>query len=149
LQEAKKEVDLFALFFDERYERTPLLFCQVLHVEKHYENITGVEIPVFERVTFREVPFFLFDTPVWLDAAIVKLRALIVFREMLGIAEEKRRALEKELREVSIRVNLFEKILIPRIEENIKKIKIFLGDQELAAISRAKMAKKKIEEGVR
>jgi len=43
-------------------------------------------------------------------------------------------------------VNLFEKILIPRAKKNIKKIKVFLGDQELAAVSRAKVAKNKIEQ---
>ena len=56
-------------------------------------------------------------------------------------AAEKKAALEKELREVSIRVNLFEKILIPRALSNIKKIKVFLGDQQLAAVSQAKVAK--------
>ncbi len=55
-------------------------------------------------------------------------------------------ALEKEWREVSIRVNLFEKVLIPRCQKNIKKIKVFLGDQQLAAVSQAKVAKGKIEE---
>jgi len=60
------------------------------------------------------------------------------------IAEEKKQALEKELREVSIRVNLFEKILIPRAIDNIKKIKVFLGDQQLGAVSQAKVAKGKI-----
>ena len=64
----------------------------------------------------------------------------------IKIAQEKKIALEKELREVSIRVNLFEKILIPRALKNIKKIKIFLGDQQLAAVSQAKVAKRKIEE---
>jgi V/A-type H+/Na+-transporting ATPase subunit D len=149
MQKAKEEVEAFALLFDQKYGRTPLLYCQVLHVEKHYENFTGVEIPVFERVTFRQEPFFLFDSPPWLDVVITKLRAMIVFKEMLGVLGERKRALEKELREVSIRVNLFEKVLIPRILGNIKKIKIFLGDQELAAISRAKVAKKKIEGSIR
>jgi V/A-type H+-transporting ATPase subunit D len=35
--------------------------------------------------------------------------------------------------------------LIPRAEANIRKIKVFLGDQLLAAVSRAKVAKSKIE----
>jgi V/A-type H+-transporting ATPase subunit D len=61
------------------------------------------------------------------------------------VTNEQRQALEKEWREVSIRVNLFEKILIPRAVENIRKIKVFLGDQQLAAVSRAKVAKTKIE----
>jgi V/A-type H+/Na+-transporting ATPase subunit D len=148
-EEAKNEVEIFATLLDERYERSPLFFCQILHVEKHYENVAGVELSVFEKVTFREIPFFLFDTPIWFDSAIRKLRHLITLREMLSVFEEKRRALEKELRDVSIRVNLFEKILVPRIKKNIKKIKVFLGDQELAAISRAKMAKKKIEGALR
>ena len=47
---------------------------------------------------------------------------------------------------MSIRVNLFEKILIPRALRNIKKIKVFLGDQQLAAVSQAKVAKAKIED---
>jgi V/A-type H+-transporting ATPase subunit D len=41
-------------------------------------------------------------------------------------------------------VNLFEKILIPRAQQNIKKIKIFLGDQLLAAVCQAKVSKQKI-----
>ena len=56
----------------------------------------------------------------------------------------KKKLLEKELNEVSIRVNLFEKIMIPRTEKNIKKIRIFLGDQQLSAVSQAKASKRKI-----
>lgn len=72
------------------------------------------------------------------------LRELATAKEKANIAEEKKRALEKELREVSIRVNLFEKVLIPRAMENIKKIRIFLGDQQLAGVAQAKVAKRKI-----
>jgi V/A-type H+-transporting ATPase subunit D len=35
--------------------------------------------------------------------------------------------------------------LIPRSTENIKKIRVFLGDQQLAAVSQAKVAKAKIQ----
>lgn len=86
----------------------------------------------------------MFDSPVWADRATELVRELATQREKVHIAEEKRRALEKELREVSIRVNLFEKILIPRSQENIKKIRIFLGDQQLSAVAQAKVAKRKI-----
>ena len=96
------------------------------------------------RSFFEPATYSLFDTPLWFESAIQGLRELITAREKIKIAEEKKRALEKELRDVSIRVNLFEKILIPRSLENIKKITIFLGDQQLAAVSQAKVAKKKI-----
>jgi V/A-type H+-transporting ATPase subunit D len=119
---------------------------RVKQIFKHDENIAGVEVPYFESVEFEELSYNLFETPPWVDAAIIGLRKLSELRIHIGIVEEQKRALEKELREVSIRVNLFEKILIPRSKESIKKIKIFLGDQQLTAVSQAKAAKGKIEE---
>ncbi len=121
------------------------LDLKVKELKRGHENIAGVEVPYFESITFEKVEYSLFATPPWLDSAIVGLQALIEARLKIDIAEDKKRALEKELRQVSIRVNLFEKILIPRATQNIKKIKIFLGDQQLAAVSRAKVAKEKIE----
>ena len=117
---------------------------KIIQVERIQENIAGVEIPAFGKIVFEPATYSLFDTPLWFESAIQGLKELITTREKIKIAEEKKRALEKELREVSIRVNLFEKILIPRSLENIKKITIFLGDQQLAAVSQAKVAKKKI-----
>ena len=72
------------------------------------------------------------------------MRELRTKKIAVVVAQERKLALEKELREVSIRVNLFEKILIPRAKANIRKIKIFLGDQQLSAVSQAKVAKGKI-----
>jgi V/A-type H+/Na+-transporting ATPase subunit D len=125
----------------------PDLFSAVkVHdVELTRENVAGVDIPLFERIHFDPATYSLFDTPVWFESAILGIKELITIREKIKISKEKKHALEKELREVSIRVNLFEKILIPRSLENIKKIKIFLGDQQLAAVSQAKVAKKIIQ----
>ncbi|NGX42546.1 MAG: V-type ATP synthase subunit D [Chlamydiae bacterium] len=120
-------------------------FGKISAVKKRYDNIAGVEIPYFESITFEEIDYNLYDTPPWLDTIILDLRSLAEAKVRVVIAEEKKRALEKELRLVSIRVNLFEKVLIPRAQKNIRKIKVFLGDQELAGVSRAKVAKRKIE----
>lgn len=139
------QIEKFTPFLLEKVACDVVQYADVLHVKKTYENIAGVEIPIFQQVVFREPDYFLFDTPVWTDRATEMLRDLVTAREKITIAEEKRRALEKELREVSIRVNLFEKILIPRSQINIKKIKIFLGDQQLAAVAQAKVAKGKLQ----
>lgn len=117
---------------------------QIKKVHQCFENIAGVEIPHFVKVEFVEYSYALFDTPFWTDAALIELRKLVESKARVGVAKQKKEALEKELREVSIRVNLFEKILIPRALRNLKKIKIFLGDQQLAAVSQAKIAKTKI-----
>ncbi len=137
-------VRAFAPFLVEKVSVNIPLYADVLHVKKRYENVAGVEIPIFDQIVFREPEYFLFDTPEWTEQATEMLRELVTAREKIHIAHEKKRALEKELREVSIRVNLFEKVLIPRSQENIKKIRIFLGDQQLSAVAQAKVAKQKI-----
>lgn len=142
----RSSVEAFSPFLLEKVACNLMQYADVVLVKKTYENVAGVEIPIFEKIVFRESDYFLFDTPVWTDRATELLRDLATGREKINIAEEKKRALEKELREVSIRVNLFEKILIPRSVENIKKIRIFLGDQQLAAVAQAKVAKQKIAE---
>ena len=119
--------------------------ARIQRVDKHYENIAGVEIPLLEGILFEEFDYNLFDNPPWVDGTVGVLRGQVQASTCLEIAEEKCKALEHELREVSIRVNLFEKILIPRTLDNITRIKVFLGDQQLAAVAQAKVAKTKIE----
>jgi V/A-type H+-transporting ATPase subunit D len=119
--------------------------AKVASIDKHYENVAGVEVPIFNSIIFEDFVYDLFDTPPWVDLLVLGLRSLIEVIEKIKVVKLKKAALEKELREVSIRVNLFEKILIPRALVNIKKIKVFLGDQELASVGRAKVAKGKVE----
>jgi V/A-type H+/Na+-transporting ATPase subunit D len=143
--EKRKQVESFSSLLATKTTIDPLQAVRIKTLHKRYENIAGVEVPYYEGLDFEEFTYSLFETPPWVDAAIVELRALTELREHIKVTEEQRQALEKEWREVSIRVNLFEKILIPRAVENIRKIKVFLGDQQLAAVSRAKVAKTKIE----
>lgn len=124
----------------------PLQAAKILKVGKRYENIAGVEVPYYEGVTFAEFYYPLVDTPPWIDGIIIGLKKLAELHAEIGVIKEKKEALESELRNVSVRVNLFEKILIPRSEKNIKKIKVFLGDQQLAAVGQVKVAKIKIQQ---
>ncbi|MCH9608955.1 MAG: V-type ATP synthase subunit D [Chlamydiales bacterium] len=119
--------------------------AEIERIDKRYENVAGVDIPIFEKVVFKPLGYALFSTPPWLDGALSLLQKMVESKAAVMIGEEKLIALEKELREVSIRVNLFEKNLIPKALQNIKRIKVFLGDQELAAVGQAKVAKNKIE----
>lgn len=124
----------------------PTEAAKVKKVKKHYENIAGVEVPYYEGIEFVDFTYSLMETPPWIDGVIASLRKIAETQAEVQIAHEKYLAIEKEWREVSIRVNLFEKRLIPEAKENIKQIKVFLGDLQLAAVSQAKVAKKKIEE---
>lgn len=109
------------------------------------ENIAGVDVRVFKDLKFKPFSYSFFIKPVWVDRAYEELRAIVVEREKLKIIRERMKLLSEELRQTSIKVNLFEKRMIPECRENIRKIKIFLGDQEVAAICNAKIAKGKLK----
>jgi V/A-type H+-transporting ATPase subunit D len=141
---AEERVSKFSPLLTDRRISDIFSATKIDRVETAHENIAGVDIPVFKDIFFEPAVYSLFDTPLWFESAILRIKELIGVREKIRVMEEKKRALERELRDVSIRVNLFEKILIPRAQESIKKIRIFLGDQQLAAVSQSKVAKKKI-----
>lgn len=145
-QQVRKEISHYSMLLTEKISIDVMQGGKVVKVNKRYENVAGIEVPYFENIVFEDFTYSLFDTPPWVDTVIVGLRDIIIAQARTQIAQEKKAVLENELRLVSIRVNLFEKILIPRSKRNIKKIKVFLGDQQLAAVSQAKVAKAKIEE---
>ena len=60
--------------------------------------------------------------------------------------EEQVRLLSQELRVTTQRVNLFEKVKIPETKANIKKITVYLGDEQVAAVVRSKISKKKLQQ---
>lgn len=122
-------------------------YLQIESVLTETDNIAGVETLEFKAVVFKEAAYSLFATPAWLDLAVAALRQLIEVREELKVLRRKEALLKEELRTTTQRVNLFEKKLIPELKENIRKIKIFLGDEEIAAVGRAKLAKAKITAG--
>lgn len=107
-------------------------------------NIAGVDIPVFEKIEFEEEEYDLFLTPLWVDTAIVSLRKFIALLEEKKVLNKQLEILTGELRITNQRVNLFEKVKIPECGENIRRIRIYLGDQQASAVGRSKIAKKKI-----
>jgi len=124
-------------------------YIQVQEIERSFGNIAGVTIPIFGGITFVEETPDLFETAAWVDSGIELLRQLIRLRVERQIVEEQHRLLSAELRTTSQRVNLFEKVKIPECRENIRVIRIFMGDQQTAAVARSKIAKGKSVEKVR
>jgi len=60
---------------------------------------------------------------------------------------EQNRLLSRELMTTTQRVNLFEKVKIPECRENIRRIRIYIGDMDTSGVARSKIAKKKTLEG--
>ena len=110
------------------------------------ENIAGIAIPTFDRVEFEPADWDLFDTEWYVDDAVQALKDAVSLREAYKVLEEQHRLLSAELRSTSQRVNLFEKVKIPECKENIRRIRIMLGDLDTSAVARSKIAKKKSQE---
>ncbi len=109
-------------------------------------NIAGVVIPIYKGIETRRAPVDLLATPAWLDDAGDAIVKALEFDAEKKVLEEQRRLINEELRTTSQRVNLFEKVKIPECKENIRVIRIHLGDESTAAVARGKIAKRRSAE---
>jgi len=122
---------------------------RITSIETGEGNIAGVSIPLFKSAEFEVKHYELIRTPLWLDIAVEKLRQVLLLDLEAQIVEEQRRRLGHELRVTTQRVNLFEKVKIPETRGNIKKIQVYLGDQQTAAVVRGKIAKRGLAKAVK
>ena len=107
-------------------------------------NIAGVTIPVFIDAKFEKKEYDLFETPLWVDRAVIVVEQLATLQIERRILDEQKELLHRELQVTIQRINLFDKVKIPECRENIRKIQIYLGDQQANAVARGKIAKGKI-----
>ncbi len=134
--------DWIAVFGDS-FELKPE-WIEIRAIRRGEGNIAGIRIPVFESVDFVETRYDLYLTPLWIDKAIVKMKEVIALDMEIKVLNEQIAVLSRELRTATQRVNLFEKVKIPETREIIKKISIYLGDQQTSEVVRGKIAKKKL-----
>ena len=109
-------------------------------------NVAGVEIPVFDGIDTEVADIDLWATPAWVDDAVAALTAILALQSERKILQRQRELITAELITTSQRVNLFEKVKIPESRENIRVIKIALGDEQTAAVTRGKIAKARTPE---
>ena len=103
-------------------------------------------LPVLSDVHFSREEYDFYVTPFWVDKAVEDLRLFVMAIIEVEVIKKQLAVLEHELRITTQRVNLFEKIKIPECLDNIRKIRIYLGDQQANAVGISKVAKKKIEQ---
>jgi V/A-type H+/Na+-transporting ATPase subunit D len=140
-QEARAKLSSWIQLFSEPIDLAP--YAELETLKTSHGNIAGVSIPVLDDLVFKQVPINLFETDPWTDEGVAVLKQLTRLRVERQILEEQHRLLGEELRTTTQRVNLFEKVKIPEAKENIRVIRIFMGDQQTAAVARSKIAKGK------
>lgn len=143
--ELEKEFQVWIAVFGEEEAFKPEMVT-VRNIRKGVGNIAGVTIPVYEGADFSRGDYDLYSTPLWIDMAADRMEKALSLDLEADVLDEQVRLLSKELRTTSQRVNLFEKVKIPEAKSNIKKISVYLGDQQVSEVVRSKISKKKIDQ---
>ena len=142
-EKLKTDMNSWIAVFGEEIDFTELLVLKDIQTDNG--NIAGIEIPIFKNIELEILDYDLFVLPFWVDKALISLQALLSLEAEIKILKKQKELLNNELRLTSQRVNLFEKVKIPEAQNNIRTIKIYLGDQQTAAVVRGKISKNKIE----
>jgi V/A-type H+-transporting ATPase subunit D len=143
-QEALAQLAGLLLFFSSSEETEKFAsLVEVKTIVTSSINIAGITIPVFDKVEFADISWDLLNTPWHTDDCVAALKESLSLRAEGKVLEKQYQLLLAELTTTTQRVNLFEKVKIPECKENIRRIKIQLGDMETSAVARSKIAKSK------
>ena len=140
----RSEVSAWISLFTENVGLEDLVRIRDIDIQP--TNIAGVTVDRLKNLSFESLAPDFASTPPWVDSGLQRIKDLIRFRIQEDLVSRELDILTRELRTATQRVNLFEKIKIPACRENIRTIRIALGEEQTAAIARAKLAKSKGQE---
>jgi len=119
-------------------------YARVQEVVTRPDDVAGVTVPQLDEVRFQPGEPSLLATPLGFDDAVAVLRAAARHRAQARVLEQQHELLAQELARTSQRINLYDEVLIPQARRNIRRLRVYLGDQRIAAVCRAKLAKTKV-----
>ena len=127
-----EDIDLHSLF-------------ELKEIKTAIGNIAGSDIELFEGVVFENKEYDYMQYPLWVDRGLVVVKQIMELKAEQKILHKQQEVIKEELRVTIQRINLFDKVMIPKSKDNIRKIKIYLGDMDTASVVRGKIAKNKVE----
>ena len=130
---ANEEVDLIGL-------------VRLTKVHLGSENLVGTPLPVLSQTELAVRPYSFMALPHWVDNVVAALKKMLELQTLLKVNEQRLSLLDAATKTITQRVNLFDKVLIPRTKTNIKRIKTYLSDELMASVVRSKIAKRKQQE---
>ena len=107
------------------------------------QNLVGLKLPLLDELVVERQAYSRLVTPFWVDLLVSCLEEALQLEVRIAIENKRLDLLGKGLQKTTQRLNLFEKVLIPQSEKNLRKIRIALSDAERAGVVRAKIAKNK------
>lgn len=132
-----------AMLADGRIELSGLVRLDKVEVRK--ENVLGVALPRLERVVVQVQEYSPLARPHWVDEVVRCVREMIALEVARQVAEQRLAILTQAAKSATQRVNLLEKVLIPKASVNVRRLQVYLEDFERAETIRAKLAKGKLK----
>ncbi len=117
-----------------------LVYVEAIDIRE--ENVVGVKLPKLVEVRCGVADYAMLARPHWVDTVAAQLKRMVTQKALVQVTAERVRLLEVAARKVTQRTNLFEKILIPQAQGNIRKIRIYLADADRASVVRSKITKR-------
>lgn len=114
---------------------------RIREVRRGTQNVVGVNLPTLQAVNFETRPYSKLTKPHWVDFVKERLRAALELHMRRTVEVERIAILDEAVKTIRQRVNLFDKVLIPRTKGNIKRIKVYLSDEQVSAVVRSKLSK--------
>jgi V/A-type H+-transporting ATPase subunit D len=105
------------------------------------QMIAGVPVEGFAALEVTVTEQGLCGAASWVDGLVEAVRLAAELRLRAAACERRAAQLDAALRRASQRVNLLEKLLIPRTEQRLHSVEVLLGDLKRAEVIRAKIAK--------
>ncbi len=127
--------------WDELWSEFDFDLLRIASVDLGQRKIAGVRVPVYQGVSFEYRPISWISRPEWYADTLLLLQRLIEAQIKTMVFERELHILEHERKRTTQKVNLYEKVQIPEIEDGIKKIKRFLEDEENLSKAAQKMVK--------
>ncbi len=121
----------------------PEQLLKVKQVELRYVNLVGLELPELATLVITPQQYSKLSTPHWLDPLLQLQQQALEAEIKIRICRQRLELLEVGLQKTTQRLNLFDKVMIPQAQANMRKIQIALSDAERAGVVRAKIAKNK------
>jgi len=105
------------------------------------ENVMGIHLPKLSGLEIKVSEYPFLGKPHWVDRLVRLLKQAMEIRINRRVMERRLELLGSAAKVISQRVNLFEKVLIPKTQADVQRIRVYLSDSERASIVRAKIAK--------
>lgn len=126
---------------NEHIDLTDIVKCSIVDLGE--ENVMGTRLPKINKIEVAVYPYAFLGKPHWVDRLVELMQKVLEIRVQIQVAEQRVGLLDQAAKTITQRVNLFDKVLIPQTQANIKKIQIFMSDAERASVVNSKISKRK------